>query len=469
MARRARVALGVAIALALAVPAPAAARLTSYTLRFGPVPMGDFNVTLPRGVARAPGRDGYIVRMHARLVDGRGRRVTIRDVMLHHVVISRKRTAGARHECGGGAEEVFYGTGEENQTLRLPPGYGYRITRRDRWRMKAMLMSHSRRSLNVYVQYRVTVASGVRLTPVHPFWLRAMGCERKVAYPIQGGGALGSTDLRSFAWRVPYSGRIVAAGGHLHGGAKDMWLSQPRCGDRRLLDTRPLYGMPDNLYYRALPILHEPGPVDTQYFLSRTGIPVVRGETVRLSAAYDAEHPRWAVMATMHVYIAADRRVSQRCSALPADRRERRKYRRVRLDPPWVPVPLTGLDGAGRTFTITRPPWPLRPLGPGAVIDVGDDGFDPPHISLPAGAPVTWRFVSGLHNVRLANGPSLVGTQSRRGGRSEPAVFATPGHYELFCSLHPITMHEVVEVLPAAGSAALPARAGGADAYDELG
>ena len=47
---------------------------------------------------------------------------------------------------------------------------------------------------------------------------------------------------------------------------------------RRLLDTAPRYGMPDDLYYRARPLLHEPGPIDTRYFLSETGIQVRRGE-----------------------------------------------------------------------------------------------------------------------------------------------------------------------------------------------
>jgi plastocyanin len=466
--------LTMALALALASAAPAAATLKTYTLRFGPVTMGAFNVSLPRGPARTPRVDGYVVRMHARLVDGQGRRVTIRDVMLHHVIFSRQRGAVAHYECDGGTGEVFYGTGEEDQTLQLPPGYGYRITRRDRWRMKAMLMSHSLRSLDVYVQYRVTVQTGARMTPVHPFWLRAMGCERRVAYPIEGGGAPGSTDLRSMQWRVPYDGRIVAVGGHLHGGAKDMWLSQPRCGDRRLLDTRPFYGTPDNLYYRARPILHEPGPADTRYFLSRTGIPVVRGERLELSAAYDAEHPRWGVMATMHVYLAADDHVPRACTPLPADRRELRKIRRVRLQPPWTPVPLTGVNDSGHTYTIASSPFPVQPLGGGAVIDVGGAGFNPPHISVPAGASITWRFVDGLHNVRLASGPRLVGTQSRHAGRSEPGVFPAPGHYELFCSLHPITMHEVVEVLPAATAAAaqIPGAAGrepsDTDRYDEL-
>ena len=63
-----------------------------------------------------------------------------------------------------------------------------------------------------------------------------------------------------------------------------MWLAQPRCAHRRLLDNRPSYGMPDHLYYRARPTLHEPGPVDTRYFLSSTGIPAIKGETIRSTA-----------------------------------------------------------------------------------------------------------------------------------------------------------------------------------------
>jgi plastocyanin len=465
--------LPVAIALVLAVPSPAAAKVKTYDLRFGPVAMGSFNVSLPRGVAKTPRVNGDIVRMHADLVDRKGRRVTIRDVMLHHVFISQERAAMEHWQCAGAKDEVFYGTGEENQSLRLPRGYGYPIRRGSAWHLKAMLMSHSLRQMNVYVRYRVTVHTGSRLTPVHPFWLRAKGCERSVAYPIEGDRPAGSTDLRRSGWRVPYSGRIVAVGGHLHGGAKNMWLSQPRCGGRRLLDTRPFYGMPDNLYYRARPILHEPGPVDTHYFMSRKGIPVVRGEVLQQSATYDAAKPRWGVMSTMHVYVAEDNSVPQACSPLPADRRQLRKYRRVRLRPPYTPIPLTGLNDAGHTYTIAQSPFPAQPLNAPAVIRVGNAGFSPPHVSVAAGARVTWRFLSGTHNVRLASGPRLIGTQSRPGGSSQPGTFPTPGHYELFCTLHPITMHQVVEVLPRAGSTATqaasrPAGEGRTDPYDEL-
>jgi plastocyanin len=473
LTRRRLFSLTLTIVFLLSVPSPAAAKLKTYTLRFGPVAVGGFNVKLPRGVARTPRVNGDIVRMHADLVDRQGRRVTIRDVMLHHVFFSQHRAAPEHWQCAGANEEVFYGTGEENQSLRLPRGYGYPIRRGSSWFVKAMVMSHSLRALDVYIRYRVTVHTGARLKPVHPFWLRAKGCERSVAYPIQGGGAAGSTHLRRSGWRVPYSGRIVAVGGHLHGGAKNMWLSQPRCRARRLLDTRPLYGMPDNLYYRARPILHEPGPVDTRYFLSRTGIPVVRGEVLQQSATYDAEHPRWGVMSTMHVYLAADDHVPRSCTRLPSDRRELQKSQRVRRRPPWTPVPLTGLNDAGHTYTITQSPFPVKALGDNAVVHIGNGAFNPPHVSIPAGKSVTWRFVDGVHNVRLGNGPRLIGTQSRTRGRSERSVFPVPGHYELFCTLHPISMHEVVEVLPGGKSAAAAATArssgeGKLDPYDEL-
>ena len=92
-----------------------------------------------------------------------------------------------------------------------------------------MLMSHSIRPKNAYIRYRVKVVTGKRLTAVRPFWLRANGCGKQVSYPVPGGGPPGSTSRRSSTWRVPMDGRIVAVGGHLHGSAKNMWLSQPRC------------------------------------------------------------------------------------------------------------------------------------------------------------------------------------------------------------------------------------------------
>src|SRR5207237_471427 len=152
----------------------------------------------------------------------------------HHVIFRRIRHRRLPPQCTSSAGEAFYSTGEEDQTLRFPPGYGYRVRRTDRWRVTAMLMSHEMRINRVYLQYRVT------------------------------------TDTHS----------------------------------------------------RLRPVLHEPGPMDTRYFLSGSGIPVAAGEILRLSATYDGEHPHWAVMSTMHVYLAFDRAARRTsCRPLPRDRR----------------------------------------------------------------------------------------------------------------------------------------------------
>src|SRR4051794_11679788 len=154
--------------LALA-PAARAERRT-FVYRSTPVTMGQFNVEFPKQWVKAPPRNGYIVGMSTRLVDTRGRLVTIRDVMLHHVVFFRRRSDPAASACTGRHQEAFFGTGEENQSLHLPRGYGYRLRSTDRWRMNAMLMSHSVRSMRVQVEYRVTVALGERAQSVVPFW-----------------------------------------------------------------------------------------------------------------------------------------------------------------------------------------------------------------------------------------------------------------------------------------------------------
>ncbi len=53
--------------------------------------MAGFNVKLPKAKVPAPRVNGYIVHMNAELVNSQGRRVTIRDVMLHHLVFHRRR------------------------------------------------------------------------------------------------------------------------------------------------------------------------------------------------------------------------------------------------------------------------------------------------------------------------------------------------------------------------------------------
>jgi plastocyanin len=432
--------------------APAAANARWYTLRYGPIHMGGFNVRLPKSFVRAPNATGWITRMNARLVNRRGRPMPLSEVMLHHVVFFNHGRVGEHRpgSCEGRTGEPFYGTGEEHQQLRLPRGYGYRIRAGDRWRMQAMLMSHSIRRHDVYVQYRFKVVTR-RMRPVKPYWIRANGCQSEdPSYPIYGTGRPGSTSTRSFTWKVPQTGRLVAAGGHLHGGSINMWLSQPRCGGRQLFDTAPIYGAPDNIVYNIRPILHEPGPIHTRYFESAQGIPVVKGEKLVLTSVYDGEFARPRVMSVMHLYIAPARKVNRGCSPLPADAREIPAQPQQFDRPPHVVVPLSALGPDGTTHVIAHPAGGVRVVtGNDVNVDISGFAFRPANLSIPVGAKLTWRFRDrAAHNVLLANGPHVVGSPTERRGAVHTVHFKVPGTYQFFCYLHPVTMHEEIVVRP---------------------
>src|SRR3954453_15943186 len=83
----------------------ARAERRTFTFRAAPVAMGDFNVAFPRERVKAPGLDGYVVGMRARLGDTRGRPGAIRDVMLHHVVFFRRRGDPSASACSGKGQE----------------------------------------------------------------------------------------------------------------------------------------------------------------------------------------------------------------------------------------------------------------------------------------------------------------------------------------------------------------------------
>jgi hypothetical protein len=446
------------------LPAGASAKVTerTVTMRYGPVPMGSFSTERPKAIVPAPDVDGHITRMHAKLVDRRGRRLTIQQTMLHHVVfINQGRFPGDRKpKCGARFGEPFYGTGEENQSLDLPDGYGYRVRRGDRWKMQTMLMSHQAKRQEVFVEYKMRVVTGRRLMDVTPYWVRVTPCRNEPSYSVAGGGAAGSVDRRTAAWKVPADGRIVAAGAHLHGGAHDIELTQRRCGGRRLINSDPTYGGPDHISYSVKPLLHEPGPVNTGWFESHIGIPVRKGETLDVTALYDGQWQHPGVMGVYHVYVAHGHRPGVTpCPELPKDRVTRTlDGGDLRDDPPHVVVPLTELDANGRPVTLDRPRGEsvVFPDGTREVVTDVLDRFSRPRISITPGTTLTWAFRdTTAHKVSIANGPRAMGSPSlARGGRWSWGTRA-PGRYQLFCYLHPTTMHQEVEVRAPDGSVPL--------------
>ena len=452
-------ALAALVVLALAAPASAAP--VTKTFRSNPVKVGPYEVKqsqLSLDVP-TPAVNGYITEMQTDIVNADGSQVPISRLMLHHIVflnlgekIGEKRDGTCNRFVGLNSRtalpnlgERFGGAGEERLRMRLPAGYGYPIKAKDMWAMTYMLMNHRNKTDTAYIQYTVTYDTTPK-KPVKPYWLDIKNCLSDPVFDIPGGKKRGSTTRRSKTWTVPETGRIVAGGGHVHGGAKDMTLNRRGC---ELYSSKATWGRRGHPFYRVKPVLHEPGPVNMSGFTSGQGFPVQRGEQLRLDANYDGELPHTRVMGIMVLFFAPDAgaKPTQTCTR-PSDLTEHRGEK-GRSKPPRFTVPLTGLTGSGKARKISAPPGARKKVRSGAVIGVGDRFFTRPNVSVNSGSVLRWRFFGEeLHNVTVASGPRGFSSVNLDRNRKFRAKLKTPGTYRLFCGLHPVSMTQTVKVLP---------------------
>ena len=415
------------------------------------MPVGPYQALKKSSAVKTPPVTGSIVRMDANVVDSSGKVIPQSQVMLHHLVFFNDGRPGARRRDGAcpthDVGERFYGTSEELRALTMPAGYGYRIDRREKWGTAWMLMNHTHQDRRAWIRYRVTVDTSRQLKPVKPYWVSIVPCVSDPQFSVPGGGPGQSTSTRWVSWKVPFTGRIVAVGGHLHGGSRDLRLTQPRCAGRTLVVSHPTYGMPDNPVYQVFPLLHEPDPLNITWWQSATGVPVVKGEKLRLASDYDGQWPHMRVMGIDHVYVTPDAHASRACTPLPADAQEPGPDWVGRPTPPHVELTLAAMGRDGYARPIDAPPGRVVSFnGAGSVRELGF-GFHPSNISIPLGASVRWSFGdSTQHDVTLNNGPrGFAGPWSKK-GRTWRYRFTVPGTYKLYCSLHPVYMSQVVRV-----------------------
>jgi plastocyanin len=444
------------------LPSAASAAVKTYTERVGPVQVGGYEVK--QSVLPAPHEeiDGYVTNMEVDVVDADGTPVPIQRLMLHHIVFANLDRNDATCDSFLGfderpnelySSERFYAAGEERAKMALPPGYGYKLNSDDFWGLLYMFMNHRAQTDSAYIQYKYRVVSGADAQGYHevdPYWMDVENCRADPIYNVPGTKKKGSTQTHTMDLTLPKSGYIVGGGGHVHGGARGLTLTQPECGDRQLGESLPTWGNPDHPFYNVKPILHEPGPIAMSGFQSQAGIPVAAGERVRLNSMYDNSLPHTRVMGIMVLYIDHDKDVTQHCAPMPEDVRNL-------LTPGSIPgrtgepipyrIPLTGVDENGQAVTIRKPPGKLRKLKKGKQIDVGDRFFEKPNVRVKRGSTVDWSF-SGeeLHNVTLANGPVGFGSPNLDGDRRFSQRFTRNGTYRLFCALHPVQMQERVVV-----------------------
>jgi plastocyanin len=400
--------------------------------------------------------------MYARLVDRKGQPIPIAKMMLHHVAFLDRGGPGRPRVdetyCKGKVGRRFYGTGEEDQALVLPPGYGYRVRSDDVWAANSMVMNHGPGADEAYLEYTMTFEDKEDLVPVRPHWIGVVPCSGDPIFDVPGGGKPGSVHRQSSTWTVPANGRIVAAGGHIHGGSYGLALRQPQCQNRLLVGSRPMYGMPDHPYYHVLPVLHEPGPIGASWTTTSMGVGLRKGDKLRLTAFYDAQGMHVRAMGIMHVYMAPPVRKPHpsKCPPIPPDLVEaQQKPQPSRTLPPTVKVPLTGIGRDGLARTIERPPGPMRTVSRPSplTIDIEGQSISPANLTVPTGTTLRWRFSDSIrHDVTVADGPFGFSSQPLSRGLSFSRKLSQPGVYKLFCSLHPVAMTQRVVVRGSTGS-----------------
>jgi plastocyanin len=339
--------------------------------------------------------------------------------MLHHLVFfNRGRPGAPRHDgtCPRAAQR-FYGTSEELRPLTLPGGYGYRHDRRERWDAAWMAMNHTHQGRRAWIRYRVTIDTAETIRPVEPYWVSVVACGADPQYSVRGGGPAGSTSTRRVGWQVPVNGRLVAVGGHLHGGARGLTLQQPRCGARTLVTSRPTYGRSDDPVYRVRPRLHEPAPLSISWWQSSTGIAVRAGEWLTLGAHYDGQRPHLRVMGIDHVYLAPDDARLGSCDPLPGDAEELEAGFVGRPEPPTVRLTLARVGTDGRARAVRAPRGRVVRATRSAAVKVKNFAFQPAALRIPPGRSVRWRFDDrAQHDVTLVDGPrGFASPWSRRG------------------------------------------------------
>ena len=421
MAHICRLALLAAVAtLGLAFGTPAQAGTQTLVFTSGPVTVTPYDAITRTALIDSPSVDGYVTGIKADLVDAGGNVVPNTQVMLHHVVFAK--IGAPDYTCPGTYAQRFFAEGEEHYAMSMPDGYGYPNKASDHWGLLAMLMNHLPDTHTVWVRYTVTYATGEQLRPVKPIWLDMNNCKADPIYDIPGTGGPGSTYSRHVDLTMPESGRLLTAGGHMHGGGMRLELSDQTCA-RTLFTSQPSWNGPI-----PLPLLHEPGPTKMSSFQSPLGIPVAAGDDLRLTAVYDNSRPHTRVMGIMIAYLVPT--VVAGCETVPG----------LTIDL-GTPGPPTNI----RVPLLQKPAGPLRKNIKGTW--VGDYKYGAQRVTVKKGTTFTWRFVGAVpHDVTLVSGPVGFSSPWTSSGGTFSHTFTRPGTYKLFCSLHPARMTELIQV-----------------------
>lgn len=219
---------------------------TKTRMRVGPFYLppkdlgGDVHVNRVGFVPEKPCDNCYITGIKPDLVYADGSPADVdTGPMMHHVVISdtgREDPTCNRFQGVGLAGLRIFASGNERTSFALPRGYGYKGTDAP-WSYIAELMNSSDKGRTVYVEADVfhVPASTKGMKPIRPVWMDVANCGFS-EYSVPAGKS-----TERWSWPSSVTGRVVAAGGHVHSGGVGIILRNGSTG-KRMCTSEARYG-----------------------------------------------------------------------------------------------------------------------------------------------------------------------------------------------------------------------------------
>jgi hypothetical protein len=269
---------------------------TTSTVRVGPfvLPTGGHQIpVLNQFIPNIPKpcEDCFITAVEPRLVNAAGQTADMTSgVMLHHVVIAepgKDDVTCARSDGLGAMGRRIFASGDERTPIKLPHRFGYRVDSGP-WVGLIELMNYGSDQQVVYFEAVVhhLPASTRGMLPVTPVWLDVDNCRTSVYSVPQGRSAT------EWSWTSTLTGRIVAAGGHVHAGGVGLILDNATT-KQRICASRAGYGSG----------AHE-GMVTSMSTCSWDSLGPLRvGDKLTMTSLYDAPKPMDDVMGIMLIAV----------------------------------------------------------------------------------------------------------------------------------------------------------------------
>jgi hypothetical protein len=256
-----RLTLLVCAVAAFVLPASAAnATITTKTIEYGPytIPagngdphdhdnMGHLENVIVTNIAK-PCTGCTLIGVTPDLVYTDGTRATISNgPMLHHAMFSAQSSGKSDVTCAGKGPgllgERFFASGDERTAIDLQSlPYGYKVNSSETWNMVYDLMNWETITKTVKIKMTWKYATGSDATSrasLRPVWLDQAQCSLDSLIEVPEG----LSDFH-YDWKATFSGKLIAAAGHIHDHGVNDELTNQSTGGTLLCNSVAGYGGP---------------------------------------------------------------------------------------------------------------------------------------------------------------------------------------------------------------------------------